>query len=99
MRPPPASASSGSDRDSHSHQPTGAAVANRPQAVSKTTVAGLDAPATSVTAIAAIATGMTAKVAYKPTFFRTKPMTVVPTKPAMPSASRISDSVDTWTRV
>ena len=26
-------------------------------------------------------------------------MTVVPTKPAMPSASRISDSVDTSTRV
>ena len=63
ISPPPASASCGRVRAIHVHHPTGAAVATSPQTPNSTVVAVTEAPtAMSVTAIAAISTGMIASV-------------------------------------
>ena len=99
ISPPPASASSGRVRASHVHQPTGAAVATSPQKPSSTMVVTAEPPKpTSARAITASSSGMAISVRYR-LYCRKRSIRKVPTKPATPNTSNISESVAALTCV
>ncbi|MNC34819.1 hypothetical protein D3C75_832740 [compost metagenome] len=99
IRPPPASASSGSILASQVNQPTGAQVAIKPQPPSSTAVGTTQEPVEiTANAMTAMSSGIPVSTLNRcrPT---SEPTIIVPTSPATPMISRSSDNVGTSTCV
>jgi hypothetical protein len=99
IRPPPASASLGRVLLSQVPHPTGAGVPTSPQHRSNIALAIGQRPSViKAMAIEAIASGMAINTVYK-RVLNSAPIKYVPTNPATPRISRMSDRVGTFTPV